>query len=472
MTIGFVECTGFGGAFALGAVQSGLEMRGKCERPNAFGVSNSISNRHLLGDKWEVQIDREGDGTGWDPIAAEIVLGNPPCSGFSNLTQVQNFRGINSPINACMWALIRYAARVKPQIVMFESVQGAYRQGLPLMRALHDELETLTGERYFVTHVLHNNLSLGGVAMRRRYFLVMSRVPFGVELPDLPYVPTADDALHDLEPLANTWESQPYRRPPTRWSRALRSPDGLVDGHRWYDSPGWKRARWVADNLAADGVHTEQEGWPQGAAFEELCREHYIRFGCLPGDPTRPRNDWRIGFQYPVMEKSGDPDVDSARKLDPSAPRITREEHLRRREFTMGPTQLNRWRANRHGYVITGGALAEYVHPHVLRTFTHREAARIMGFPDAWKISPQRWDMNLAAVWGKGVPVHSGQWIADWARRSLEGQPGSLVGRPETSPDASPGERVIDVTNHWKTHLGEDWRDYMDRTRDGEFTVM
>jgi hypothetical protein len=73
--------------------------------------------------------------------------------------------------------------------------------------------------------------------------------------------------------------------------------------------------------------------------------------------------------------------------------------------------------------------------------------------------------MRLGAVWGKGVPVHSGQWIASWAKASLEGNPGSLVGQPETSSDAPAGTRLIDVTNTWKRSLGEDWRDYMDRTR-------
>jgi site-specific DNA-cytosine methylase len=355
-----------------------------------------------------------------------------------------------------MKALIGYAGRVKPQIVIFESVQGAYRQGLPLMNELHRRIEEATGERYSVHHVLHNNLSLGGCAMRRRYFLVLSRVPFGVEAPELAYVPTADDSLHDLENLALTWEAQPYRHPPTRWSRQLRNPDGVVDGHQITPTPQWTRAKWVADNLG---------GWPEGAALEDLCREHYAKFGALPGDPTFPRTDPRIGWQYMVAEKSGDPDTDAERKLDPNAPRITREEHLRRRDFTMGPTQLNRWRANRHAYVITGGALSEYVHPHVLRTFTHREAARIMGFPDAWKISPQRWDARLAAVWGKGVPVHSGEWIAKWAKRALEGEPGSLVGQPESSPGSPDGARVIDVTNTWKRYLGEDWRSYMNRTR-------
>lgn len=438
----FVECTGFGSAFALGAVQAGLSMIGKCERPDSFGASNAWANRGLLGDDWELQIDREGNGTGWDEIEADIVLGNPPCSGFSLLTQTKGFRGIESPINACMWALARYAARVNPQIVMFESVQGAYHQGMELMNALREELEKLTGESWFLTHVLHNNLSLGGCAMRRRYFWVASRVPFGVEPVDLSYVPTADDALHDLEPLGLTWRPQPYRHPPTRWSRQLRSSDGLVDGHAITPTPQWTRAKEVADNLG---------GWPQGAALEDLCKQHYIQFGRLPGDPNGA-NVREVGWQYPVLDQA----ATNGHKVY-----ITREEHLRRREFSMGPTQLNRWRANRHAYVITGGALTEYVHPHLLRTFTHREAARIQGFPDSWKISPQMWDARLSAVWGKGVPVHSGRWIAQWAKNSIEGNPGSMRGEL-----ADNGDRVIDVTHNWKRALQpETWRQYMDRTR-------
>lgn len=440
-----VECTGFGGAFALGAVQAGFELVGKCERSNAFGASNALANRHLLGDDWDLQVDPDDDGSGWEPIPADLVVGNPPCSGFSLLTKAEGFRGVNSPINSCMWAFVRYAARVNPRIVVFESVQQTYHQGIKLMNMLHAELETLTGENWALTHVLHNNLSLGGCALRRRYFWVASRVPFGVEPVELAYVPTADDALHDLEPLALTWTAQPYRHPPTRWSNRLRSTRGVVDGHMVVPTPQWERARQVAVNLGA---------WPQGDALEDLCRRHYERFGCLPGDPSgsTPRE---VGFQYPVVDKQ---------TSNGRVEYITREEHLRRRGFTMGPTQLNRWRGNRHGYVITGGALTEYVHPCLLRTFTHREAARIMGFPDDWSIEPARHDSTLGSVWGKGVPVDASRWVARWARESLLGRPGSLVG--DVGGCAGPG-RTIDVTGTWKNYLGESWRDYLDRTRYG-----
>lgn len=428
-------------------------MVGKCERANAFGASNTLGNRHLLGDDWDLQLDPENDGGGWEPIDAELVIGNPPCSGFSLLTQADGFRGVDSPINSCMWAFVRYVAAVRPQIAIFESVQQTYYQGAPLMNALHVELEEITGDSWYLTHVLHNNLAVGGCALRRRYFWVASRVPFGVEPVDLDYVPTADDALHDIESLALTWTAQPYRHPPTRWSRRLRSPDGSVDGHMWQPTPQWERARQVAINLGS---------WPQGVPLEELCRRHYERFGCLPGNPDGA-NPREVGFQYMVPDMSENAD----------GRRITREEHLRRRNFTMGPTQLGRWRANRHGYVITGGALTEYVHPCVLRTFTHREAARIQGFPDNWHIEPARHDSLLGAAWGKGVPVDAGRWVAEWARASLNGRPGSIVG--ELGDDGGRG-LVVDLTHDWKQHLGEDVREYYDRTRygvgDGSIDVL
>jgi site-specific DNA-cytosine methylase len=442
--VDFCEVIGFGSGFALGAVQAGMKMVGKCEREDAFGASVAVTNRHLYGYNWEMQVDRENNGTGWDTLSADVVLGNPPCAAFSLLNRAEDTRGIDSDINWHMHALVEYAARVKPQIVAFESVQGAYYQGRDLMNALHEKLIELSGHDYTLTHVLHNNLSLGGVALRRRYFWVASRVPFGVERMDIPYVPTVDDALHDLEPLGLTWSAQPYRYPPTRWSEPLRAPDGLVDGHAIQWTPGWERAKSVADNLG---------GWPEGVQLEVLCREHYEKFGCLPGDKDG-LNARQLGYQYLVEDDANS----NGTKVY-----ITREEHLRRRDFTMGPTQLNRLRANRHGYVITGGALTEYVHPHQLRTFTHRDCARIMGFPDDLRILPQQWNSHLGAVWGKGVPVHSGRWIADWIRRSINGNPGSMIGDP-TGEDN--GASVVDVTNDWRRALGDEtWREYMARTR-------
>lgn len=445
MTIRFVECHGFGSGFALGAVQAGLELVSKVEGSAAFGASNAMTNRHLLGDNWELQVDSKNeDGLAWEPTDAEVLLGNPPCSAWSSATQSKAFRGIDSPASAFMWSLVGHAARVRPQVVVLESVQGAYTRGLELMNALHAELEDLTDESWSLTHVLHNNLSVGGVSMRKRYFWVASRVPFGVEHPQLDYVPTVDDALHDLEDLPLDWAPQTYTSAETRWSGQLRNPEGTVDGHQLVHNNAWRRAEMVAENLG---------GWPAGASLQDLLRAHDKQFGGLPGDPSAPIGDPRLGWQYPVDDLRVEPDEHGLR------PKITRAEHLRRREYSLGLSQYKRWRPDRHGYVLTGGALSEYVHPHLLRPYTHREAARIIGFPDAWRISPQQRERDLPALWGKGVPVHSGQWIAEWIKASLEGNPGSVTGNL-----LSDGHKVIDVTNDWHTALGEHRRDYYART--------
>jgi hypothetical protein len=75
---GFLDAHGFAGGFTLGAVQAGLELVGKRETA-PFGVANMEANRHLLGDRWQTQVDPDYEA--WEVSQdAVAVLGNPPCS--------------------------------------------------------------------------------------------------------------------------------------------------------------------------------------------------------------------------------------------------------------------------------------------------------------------------------------------------------------------------------------------------------
>ena len=157
-----IDVHGFGGGFTLGVVQSGFELQAKFSEQKGFGVYNVLANRHLLGTQWDSIVD---DPATWEPLPAELVFGNPPCSGFSTLSR-GDFRGIHSPINKYMWHLIEYAGMVAPDLVIWESVQQTFRQGLELMRLLHDRLEEKSGHKYDLYHVLHNNASVGGGSTR------------------------------------------------------------------------------------------------------------------------------------------------------------------------------------------------------------------------------------------------------------------------------------------------------------------
>lgn len=377
-----VDVLGFAGGFTLGAVQAGFELAGKRELPGGFGVRNCEANRHLLGDRW---VAEAVDPARWSVPAGGVdwVFGNPPCSGFSVMS-AKEFRGANSKINHCMWSFVDYVARVKPQVAVFESVQQARNRpdGLQLMRALRARLEEATGLTWDLHHVRHNAYHLGGPSQRRRYFWVASRVPFGVE-PDTPSrYPVLTDVIGDLGGLAQSWHAQAYRQPPTWWSKERRSDSGAVDGHVGARSP--------LINRILDLVR--EVDWHPGESIADVCRRSYELLGRLPASfhATEKKiiaNDFRMGFTTPV-----------------------------------------RWHGDRPGRVVTGGSLVMVLHPTEDRVITHREAARLLGFPDDWIIAPLRDVSGLQMTWGKGITVDCGRWIGRWVHAALDERPGSLRG--------------------------------------------
>lgn len=387
-----VDVLGFAGGFTLGVVQAGFKLVGKRELRGGFGVANCEANRALLGDAW---VAEACDPEAWSvpPGGADLVFGNPPCSGFSVMS-AKEFRGADSKINHCMWAFADYVARARPQVAVFESVQQARTRsdGIELMRALRRRVEEATGLTWDLYHVRHNAYHLGGPAQRRRYFWVISRVPFGVE-PAVPArYPVLNDVIGDLAGLALTWDAQPYRHPPTWWSKERRGDSGVVDGHVGSTSPLIGRVLDLVRSV----------GWRPGECISDVCRRSYESTGRLPASfrATEAKiisNDFRMGFTTPV-----------------------------------------RWHGDRPGRVVTGGSLVMVLHPTEDRMITHREAARLLGFPDDWVAAPLRNVSGLQMTWGKGITVDCGRWIGEWVHRALDESPGGYRGVPL-------GEREWDI---------------------------
>lgn len=415
-TIDFIDVHGFAGGFTVGAVQAGMRLIGKHEDTTGFGVRQCEANRRVLGDAWEAEMMSPGN---WTPQAAPVIISNPPCSAFSSMTYGTITDSVNHGINHCMWDCVRYAARVKPEVFVMESVQGAVVRGIPLMRQLRAYLESVTGRDYLLCHVLQNNAVLGGASNRRRYFLVLSSIPFGVETPPVMTTPTLRETIGDLDVLDyRTWTSQSYSATHSGWvAREVVSPSGQVDGHvtaRW-DTPGVGRLMDLLDG--------GPEVWPQNACLVTALRNYHARHGCLP-------ESWHF------QRRSGD----------------WADEMLVKKNFEMGFTRPKRWVYDRPSHVVIGGAMYLVIHPTQDRLLTHRECARIMGFPDDWVVAPLCGLRGLEEGWGKGVSVQSGRWIAHWARQAVLGSPGSVTGAPVvTHPrlrhhGACERETVIDVS--------------------------
>jgi len=358
-----LDCQTFGGAFALGVSRAGFRIVGKREGAAGFGVPMYRDNLPLIGtDPDGIQTDDPDD---WQPVDVDLVFGNPACSGFSSastcvVTDRENgYRGIDSPANQGMWDFIDLAGSCNARIVIFESVTGAFGQGLELMRTLRTRLEAESGAEYALHHVLHNNAALGGYAQRQRYFFVASQVPFGVDRPVLDRVKTLRDAIEDLEA----------------------APFDLLTGHVTLDVP---RARRLAELASKVEWHADE---PAGIAFHR-ARE--------------------AGIELTTWNKEK-PGVDSRTSL----------------------YAARRWNYDKPARVIRQYACSENMHPSQPRCFTYREAARIMGLPDSWSLNAAvEHRANGQAWFGKGIPVGSGQWIAEWAKASLAGEPGPITGTP------------------------------------------
>lgn len=397
-----VDCQSFAGGFTLGMVQAGFALIGKREHPGGFGVPNCEANRHLLGDGWQAQATIPSE---WDVPSGgcDVVFGNPPCSGFSVMS-AQGFRGANSKVNQCMWDFASYVIRARPRVAVFESVQQAYRSidGANLMRQLRAYVEAETQQSWTLYHVLHNAYSIGGAAQRKRYFWLISRVPFGIEREIPDHLPEFNDIIRDLAPLANSWYPQAYRHAPSRWvtRENVRSIDGSVDGHATVSTPNTRRMHDLINGVS----------WNPGESISTVTRRYWDTYAKLP-----------------------DSFADT-------------EEKIVKKDFHMGFTTPVRWNGNNPARVLTGGALIMVLHPWLDRMITHREAARVMGFPDDWLIAPlRRQGMKLGQTWGKGITVQCGRWIGGWIRRALDENPGTYTGSQQ-------GEReyTIDVTHDWK----------------------
>ncbi len=390
-----IDCQGFAGAFTYGVVKAGFRLVGKREQLGGFGVASCEANRHLLGYDWQTEVSEPHE---WTPYRVPLVFGNPPCSGFS-LLSAKKFRGIDSPINECMWAFATFAGRCHPEIAIFESVQPAYKIGRPLMQRLRDRIEQITGQQYTLHHVLHNASRLGGAAIRRRYFFLVSRVPFGVDDPHTSPQPL-HDTMADLLQLGNTIELQPYRYPTTsRWQRSKRADNGAVCGHYTRTPPNAQRAYDLM----------EMEPWAQGQTISAVARRCWQKHGRLPAS-------WS----------------------DTAVAKLVAS------DFMMGFHQLHRMTWAKPSTVMTGGAHMLVMHPSEDRLLTQREIARIQGFPDAWNIREllrTQGANKVGLIWGKGIPVESGNWIARNARAAIEGQPNEIIGE-----EIGERERMIDLT--------------------------
>ncbi|WP_439637039.1 DNA cytosine methyltransferase [Oceanicaulis sp.] len=287
--------------------------------------------------------------------AADVIIGGPPCQGFSSA----GLRRTGDERNTLISVFSRLVERFRPKAFVFENVEGFLtgQSG----HFVFELLEPLISAGYRI-HLRKINASNFGVPQHRKRVLVIGGLGWDPTFPKhshsslgapgatllngnrLPFSPTLGETFSDL--------------PPAKQKTGSRDDPQLDHTFSSFSAADQERA-----SLLKPGQRMRD-------LPEELWHESYKR-----------RANRRVSDGTPTERRGG------------------------------APSGLRRLRADEPSKAITGGALREFVHPTEDRPLTIRECARLQTFPDTFGfIGTQAEKIQMI---GNAVPPRLARLIAD-----------------------------------------------------------
>lgn len=302
-----------------------------------------------------------------DNVAVDGVVGGPPCQGFS----LSGSRDKNDPRNSLFMEFVRCVRELGPRFFVMENVPGLLSMKLADRAMAIDIIrDEFAKAGYKSCYSLLNAAYFGVPQLRERVFIVGVRedVPLDSRriFPRPSHSPeeviTVDDAISDLPPVESGEgeESQHYHAAPRNGYQA------------------WARAR-------SSGV-TNHVAMRHTARLIE--RFKVIRHGQSVAD---------VPEEHSAL-KRGNPKVKSGK--------VFSQNNMRVHGDAPAPTVAASFQSN-------------FIHPHLHRNFTAREAARLQSFPDDYlflgKRTTMSWEKNLSQYQqiGNAVPPLLAKAIGD-----------------------------------------------------------
>lgn len=134
-------------------------------------------------------------------LQPDIVVGSPPCQGFSN----QGKKVADDPRNSLVWSFLDMIDHFRPKAWVFENVPGFAR--LYKSRYLREVLERLSDSDYSVAYSILNAADFGVPQNRRRFFLAGTRVSVSVPSPTQSHSADEDLLTQDLLKPVSIWDA-------------------------------------------------------------------------------------------------------------------------------------------------------------------------------------------------------------------------------------------------------------------------
>lgn len=194
----FLDFFGGAGGWSLGLSMAGLRHRGHFDHD----ASACNTARFNLGEPTHC-VDLSRPDIPSLPRGIPVVVGSPPCQGFSN----EGRKKEDDPRNSLVWRYLDIVEALKPAVWVFENVPGFKRlYGGRYYRALMDRASDLG---YNVADGILNSANYGVPQRRQRFFLIAGR-GFSPSLPEATHgdssaqqdVTTLWEAISDLPAVA------------------------------------------------------------------------------------------------------------------------------------------------------------------------------------------------------------------------------------------------------------------------------
>jgi DNA (cytosine-5)-methyltransferase 1 len=345
-----------------GGLTTGLHRTGRYRTVGAVEIDLSAATTYAENFDPYAKFAYHGGIDGWKPdgeaAEADVVVGGPPCQGFSNLGN----KRIDDPRNQLWREYVRVLTQIKPKAFVIENVDRFLRTGE--FEALQAEaLPNGLLEDYQLRCQVVNAADYGSAQVRRRTIVIGTHRDLApIEIP-APTVSrenwrTVRQSLLGLSP----------RVPVDR--QAL--PDGFVAHH----------GKLVPGAFSWLDIHLTRK-------YEEISQKRFPRIPIggnrfdLPNELKSPC--W-------INHTTGSGDVMG--RLHWDKPSVTI-----RTEF-FKPEK------------------GRYLHPEEHRAITHLEAARLQGFPDDFRWCGSK--VQIARQIGNAVPVELSAAIGMHVARSLD----------------------------------------------------
>src|ERR1700733_3169528 len=315
----------------------------------------------------------------FEPPPASVIIGGPPCQGFSSA----GMRRVGDTRNSLVSHFAALVQRLRPAAFVFENVEGflTAEDG----RHVFELLEPLIASGYRV-HVRKINAANYGVPQHRKRVIAIGGLGWDPTIPEPTHsafgAPGARSAYRHL-PRTQTLAEALADLPP-----AALEPPGVPQGH--YYRP-------------LEGVDLERAlAMKAGETMRDLPDE-------LHHDSYRRRANRRVMDGTPTEKRGGAPA--GLRRLEPDEP----------------------------SKAITGGARAEFLHPFEHRSLTIRECAKLQRFPDDFIFCGRAAEQGQLI--GNAVPPRLAAGIAATLAQDLlsgprvESKPGALLSFMPTVAD-------------------------------------